>query len=141
MQTADDMLADILTESIRDLKINIQCGFKEKMGLSNQIQLPEALYQHSMQQLLETMETEFTQMLLEVLINRNVPTGETPTPGSDIDVTSQFVTKAFERVTTQTDEVLGTDYFQQNFPQVIMAFFVSNLPCSSKKYAVLNEMA
>ena len=67
MLTADDILADALSESISNLQLNISNRFRSKMGLTMEVCVPEILLEGSEEQILTMLESEYTKMLLEVL--------------------------------------------------------------------------
>ena len=88
--------------------------------------------------LLQTIYSEYTSALLQVLVARNLPTpgDETPNPDAN-DPTIDALEASFRRLMVEPDDVFASQHFQQNFSVIVMALFVSNLPCSAAKYEKL----
>lgn len=114
--------------------------FRSKLGLSMQVCVPEILLEGSTMQILTTLESEYTKLLLETLTQRGVITPGEDTPmGEPADDNS--LQEAFSKILLEPDAILSSHVFQEHFPQFIMAFYCANLPCSAKKYSTLNQMS
>ena len=86
------------------------------------------------------LEAEYTKMLLDVLAEKEKESQGSATQHWTESEEFIQLQAAFNKVRQEPDSVLGNQYFQENFPQFIMAFYCANLPCSAKKYAKMNEL-
>ena len=78
--------------------------FRSKLGLSMQVCVPEILLEGSTMQILTTLESEYTKLLLETLTQRGVITPGEDTPmGEPAD--DKCLQEAFNKILLEPDAI------------------------------------
>lgn len=137
LEKGEQMLSELLNSPLHDFKGTIETQFRIQMGIELKVKVPDALVKESEQQLKSVLEAEYTQILLDVLAQKGA---QVPDSVKQEAKEQEFneLRQAFERITSEPDGILGSQYFQENFPQFIMALYCANLPCSANKYTAMN---
>lgn len=81
MQTADAILAQTIDGHLTNLKRDILVRFRTILGLPEDFRVPEIITEGCDHKLMTMLESEYTQMLLEILVKKGTPI-ETPITGS-----------------------------------------------------------
>ena len=140
MENADDKLAENLAQIISSLGDNIISRLISMLGLSEQSNIPQLFIMSAEIELSQTISSQFTDVLLEVLMEKDIatPGGDTPM-GDDNDIIPTLE-QAFRRLLVEPDEVLAHHTFQENFTLMFIGLYASNLPCSIEKFNQVTQM-
>ena len=116
METADQILTEALSTRISNLQMELSNRFRSKLGLSMRVCVPEILLEGSTMQILTTLESEYTKLLLETLTQRGAvtPGGGDILMGEPAD--DRSLQEAFSKILLEPDTVLSSHVFQENFP-------------------------